>query len=179
MTGIRKKRWEGAWPLVSLVVMVLALVIVACGSQQQPSMEEMAQAIDKSLICPVCPGETIDQAQVQQAREMRAVVRERLADGWDRERVLRFFVDRYGEGVLAAPPKKGFSLVAWVVPPTAVAAAAVLLFFVVRAMRMGQTRADPGATAEQQEQELERYLPLVDRELGLPEEGPQGPEKRT
>ena len=175
MAGSRKTRRKVVQSLMSLAAMVVTLVIVACGSQQQLSPEEMAQGIDKSLICPVCPGETIDQAQVQQAREMRAVVRERLADGWDRERVLKFFVDRYGEGVLAAPPKKGVSLVVWVVPPTAVAAAAVLLFFVVRAMRMGgEARREPEPTVE-----LERYLPLVDQELGLPEEGPRGPEKRA
>ncbi len=138
-------------------------------------MEERAQSIDKSLICPVCPGETIDQAQVELAKQMRGVVREKLAEGRTRDEILDFFVERYGEDVLAAPPKEGFGLLAWGVPPSAVLAAAVLLFFVVRSMRRaGQTRVEEPPLNES---DLESYLVLVDQELGLPPEESRGPEK--
>ena len=107
---------------------------------------------------------------------MRAVVREKLADGWTRKQILQFFVDRYGEGVLAAPPKSGVNLVAWVVPFAAVASAAVLLFFVIRAMRKGgQTREPEGSLMEQ---ELEPYLSLVDQEMGIPRERSEDTEER-
>jgi cytochrome c-type biogenesis protein CcmH len=95
---------------------MLAMAVVACGNSDTPSLEEQAYSIDRSLICPVCPGETIDQAQVELARQMRLTVREKLAEGWSRERILQFFVDRYGEAVLAEPRKSGFNLVAWIVP---------------------------------------------------------------
>ena len=157
---------KSTWPLVTFSVLLLALVVAACGSDGAASLEERAQSIDKSLICPVCPGETIDQAQVELARQMRAAVREKLAQGWDRDQILQFFVDRYGESVLAAPPKSGFNLIAWVVPLGAVAAAAVLLYFVVRAMRKpDRTQVGSGSPLEQ---ELAAYLSLVDQQLGLP-----------
>ena len=41
--------------------------------------EEEALSIDRMLICPVCPAETIDQAQVELSRQMRRIVREMLA----------------------------------------------------------------------------------------------------
>ena len=59
------------------------------------------------LMCPVCPAETIDQAQVEISFQMRAVVREMLAEGRTREEILDYFVDRYGADILAAPPKVG------------------------------------------------------------------------
>ena len=159
-------RCRSIWLLGPLALIILALVITSCGSEGQASLEERAHSINRSLICPVCPGETIDQAQVELARQMRAVVREKLADGWTRERILQFFVDRYGESVLAAPPKSGFNLVAWVVPFAAVGVAAVLLFFVVRSMRRSGTArqeyAPPSIAPE-----LEPYLSRVDRELGI------------
>ncbi len=165
-----------AWPVALLGALALGLAIAACGSEVQPSLEERAKSIDSSLICPVCPGETIDQAQVELAHQMRAIVREKLADGWSREQVQQFFVDRYGESVLAAPPKEGFNLVVWVVPLAVAAAAFVLLTFVIRAMRRGGT--PPGErSAPPMPQELDPYLSLVDRELGFPSEGPQEPEK--
>ena len=162
--------------MLVLGLVVVALGLTACSNEEEASLEERARSIDKSLICPVCPGETIDQAQVELAHQMRALVREKLAGGWSREQILQFFVDRYSESVLAAPPKSGFSLIAWVVPFVAVGSAAVLLTFVIMAMRRGgQARPEPGNLAEQ---ELEPYLALVDQELGLPIEGPEEPDKR-
>ena len=154
----------------------MAAIMVACVSADQASLEERARSIDRSLICPVCPGETIDQAQVELAHQMRAVVREKLAAGWTRDQILQFFVDRYGEGVLAAPAKSGFNLVAWVVPFAAVGAGAVVLLVVLRAMRRGCGMAEEGLSPP--EQELEPYLSRVDQELGLPQEGSHEPRER-
>ena len=171
---IRECRRAIIWLLILLGTTVLPFAIIACGGQE-PSLEERAYSIDRSLICPVCPGETIDQAQVELATQMREIVREKLAEGWSREQVLRFFVDRYGERVLAAPPKKGFNLMVWVVPIVAGVGGVLLLAFVVRAMRgAGQMRQDDGSVSEQ---ELEPYLSLVDQELGLSQGSAHEPEK--
>ena len=72
--------------------------------------EKEALSIDRMLMCPVCPAETIDQAQVEISRQMKAVVREMLSQGASRDEVLDFFVARYGLAVLAAPPKSGATL---------------------------------------------------------------------
>ena len=118
--------------LAFLFAAALAAVFAACASDSPTSLEERAQSIDRTLICPVCPGETIDQAQVELARQMRTVVREKLAEGMTRDEVLQFFVDRYGESVLAAPPKDGFNLIAWVVPIVAVVVGVAVVALVVR-----------------------------------------------
>ena len=167
--------WWSTWPLAGLVVVLLAFGIASCGNPGPTTLEERAQSINKSLICPLCPGETIDQANVELALQMRAVVREKLAEGWSKERILQYFVDRYDESVLAAPPKSGFNLIAWVAPPVALAGAAILLCFVILAMRRnGRRRPEKPPLAEQ---ELNSYLPLVDQEMGTPQEGPGEPEK--
>ena len=107
--------------------MLALLLTTACGGSGQrvgtytpEELEAVAYSIDRSLICPVCPAETIDQAQVQLAKQMRALVREKLAEGWSREQILDLFVESYGEDVLASPPKSGFNLLVWVVPPVGV-----------------------------------------------------------
>ena len=157
--------WQFTYPLASLMIFTL-LIAGACGEDSQASLEKRAQSIDKSLICPACPGASIDQAQVALAYDMRALVREKLAEGWSKDQILDFFVDRYEAKVLAAPPKEGFNLIAWVVPPASLLVAAVILFFVLRAMR----RSGPSGweTGSSEDGELEPYLASVDRELGLP-----------
>ncbi len=147
----------------------LAFIAAGCASQPDttPSAEEMeeeAQGIDKSLMCPVCPSETIDQSQTQLAKQMRDIVREKLAAGESREEILRFFEDRYGTSVLAEPPRSGFNLLVWVAPPVALAAGGLVLAAALRAMRRSHD-SDSAVDAPADEPGLEPYLSAVDREI--------------
>jgi cytochrome c-type biogenesis protein CcmH len=170
-------RLPSNWPRsLALVVGLLPVLLLGAGAvlaQDLPYDEEEAQAIDRSLMCPVCPAETIDQAQVELARQMRGVVREMLADGSGRAEILDFFVDRYGPGVLAAPPKSGVNLLAWILPVAGVAAALFGALAILRSMTAGvggKPVAGPSL-----EDGLEPYLETVDRDLALLDaEGPSG-----
>ena len=86
-------------------------------------------------MCPVCPGESIDQSQVALAVQMRGIVDEKLTEGWSDNQIREFFVERYGPSVLLQPPTEGVSLLAWLVPPIGVAAAVAVFIAVVRHMR--------------------------------------------
>ena len=154
-----------------------------------PYDEAEAQAIDGMIMCPVCPAETIDQAQVPLARQMRAMVRQKLSEGATRQEILDFFADRYGQSVIGAPPKSGVNLVAWLLPPVALAAALLAGVWFLRTMSAG-SKAQPGGGAPSPESErgLEPYLEMVDRQLAprrdpagnaparadIPETGPSG-----
>ena len=122
----------------------------------------MAQGIEKRLMCPVCPSETIDQSQVQLAKQMRDIVREKLAAGESREEIFQFFVDRYGTGVLAEPPRSGFNLLVWVVPPIALVFGGLVLAVALRAMRRSHDSGAP-EDGRADEADLEPYLSAVDR----------------
>lgn len=130
--------------------------------------EEEAQAIDQMLMCPVCPAESIDQAQVPLAKQMRQRVRELLAEGATRQEVLDYFADRYGQDVLASPPKSGLSLLAWALPIAGLVAALVAVLLVLRAMK-GRGDGQPGGalTESAEDEELAPYLAAVDRSLAL------------
>jgi cytochrome c-type biogenesis protein CcmH len=127
--------------------------------------ESQAQGIDRLIMCPVCPAETIDQAQVEISFQMRAVVREMLADGKERDEILAFFVERYGKDILAAPPKTGANLVAWLAPVGGFGAGLVAVFLIIRSM----SRQRPALVTAQPVQDagLIPYLELVDRHLDL------------
>ena len=138
--------------------------------------EAKAQEIDRMLMCPVCPAQTIDQTEVPLAKQMRAQVRELLASGATREEVLAWFSapERYGVSVLAEPPRSGFYLIAWIVPGVVVVAALVGGLLTLRAMRGRRGDADehPGPSDSD---ELQPYLDAVDRDLAL--DGRDAPEE--
>jgi len=100
----------------------------------RPYDEAEAQAIDRQIMCPVCPAETIDQAQVPLARQMKQIVRDQLSQGASQAEILEFFAQRYGPDILAAPPKSGFNLLAWVFPVVGMAGALIAGWLVIRSM---------------------------------------------
>ena len=134
-----------------------------------PYDESEAQALDRMLMCPVCPAESIDQAQVPLARQMRQQVREMLAAGAGRTEILDWFAERYGPSVLAAPPKTGRNLLAWTLPVAGVIAALLAGVLALRAMT-GRNRATESGPAAGTipESELEPYLAVVDQNLARP-----------
>ncbi|MSQ22031.1 MAG: cytochrome c-type biogenesis protein CcmH [Dehalococcoidia bacterium] len=156
-------------------LIAVALAASACLFQgEELSLEEQAQQIDQSLMCPVCPGETIDQSQVVLAKQMRALVREKLAAGEPRQQILDYFVARFGVDVLAAPPKQGANLIVWLVPGAGLAAFGAGLFLVLRAMRSSADKSSASGLSPEAaplrdspltDDELEPYLYRVDEEM--------------
>ncbi|MDQ0197339.1 cytochrome c-type biogenesis protein [Neobacillus ginsengisoli] len=52
--------------------------------------------------------------------------------GWDKDKIRDYYVNIYGEEILTAPEKSGFSLTAWILPFVVLGLAAASLFFVIR-----------------------------------------------
>ena len=118
-------------------VLFSVMTLLACRTSEPISLEEKAQEIDKLLMCPVCPAETIAEAQVPIARDMRLLIRQKLNDGWNKQQILDYFSseERYGPIVLAEPPKAGPTLLIWVVPLGFVCIAILILYFTLKAMQ--------------------------------------------
>ena len=164
-------------PLRTLLVGFLVVSAIGSALWVNPSYaqtpqgsydEAEAQGIDEMLMCPVCPAESIDQAQVPLARQMRQRVREMLTEGASRQEILDYFADRYGQSVLASPPKSGFNLLAWVLPVFGVVAALVAGLLVLRAMTgRNDGPAGEGVAMDPQDADLEPYLAAVDRSLAI------------
>ena len=95
---------------------LLSCLIFAISCVFQETDEEIAQRIDRTLMCPVCPAETLDQSQSELAKQMKSVIRSQLSEGKTDQEIIDYFVQRYGEEVLSSPPKSGSTLIAWITP---------------------------------------------------------------
>ena len=105
---------------------------------------------------------------------MKRILREKLLEGQNEDQIKDFFVARYGNSVLAAPPRAGFNLVTWVIPPIAVVLGVVVLLMVMRQMRRGATNpvaAGVGSPIAPTDGDLTDYLAEVDRDLALDQPG--------
>ncbi|WP_078059243.1 cytochrome c-type biogenesis protein [Tropicimonas marinistellae] len=83
---------------------------------EDPAQEARARDIGRQLRCLVCQNESIFDSNAGLARDLRVVVRERMAEGDSDAEVIAFVSDRYGDYVLLKPPVEGHTLVLWLAP---------------------------------------------------------------
>ncbi len=149
--------WRRTASAAALAVLALLLVGLACESASDvPALEQREQRLNRTIMCPVCPGESIDQSRNPLSAQMRGVVKDRLERGWSEEQITDYFVDSYGPSVLMEPPASGFSLLAWVAPPVALAAALAALVVALRVMRRRAPEPEPRLTEEESEEYFAR-----------------------
>jgi cytochrome c-type biogenesis protein CcmH/NrfF len=101
--------------ILSLQCMSLVLSMMMLGLSS-PAWSQPWQDVAGDLMSPACPGRTLLNCTSSQAEQWRELIRQKLLQGESKEQILRYFVDIGGEGILAAPPKKGFALTAWLLP---------------------------------------------------------------
>jgi cytochrome c-type biogenesis protein CcmH len=96
-----------------LTALVLSLVTAgtAAASEQHPTLAEL----EKEVICPTCHT-TLELSTSPIADRLRSYIRARIAAGDTKSEIKSKLVDQFGESVLAAPPKRGFNLLAWLLP---------------------------------------------------------------
>src|SRR5262249_34394782 len=83
---------------------------------KDPSLEARARHISQELRCLVCQNQSIDDSSAELARDLRVLVRERLAAGDSDAAVLAFVEARYGEFVLLPPRLAPHTLLLWLTP---------------------------------------------------------------
>ncbi|MFT4183664.1 MAG: cytochrome c-type biogenesis protein CcmH [Rhizobium sp.] len=114
-----------------------------------PAMEARARTISAELRCMVCQNQSIDDSNADLARDLRLLVRKRLANGDSDQQVLDYIVSRYGEFVLLKPRLSEKTLLLWAAPLTLFVLGGLGLFVYAR-RRAGRPTGTPLTSEEEQ-----------------------------
>jgi cytochrome c-type biogenesis protein CcmH len=98
-------------------------------------LEARAVALSKQLRCVVCQSQNIDDSDAMLARDLRLLLRERIAAGDTDEEALAFVVDRYGEFVLLKPPVRADTALLWLAPALTLLIGGGAAFMLLRSRR--------------------------------------------
>ncbi len=96
-------------------VVVAGLVLAAPASAVCAHPRTSLTFLEGQVMCPTCHT-TLDQSDSAVARRIEAQISRRIAQCWTADRIKAELVANFGTGVLAAPPRKGFDLLAWWLP---------------------------------------------------------------
>jgi cytochrome c-type biogenesis protein CcmH len=124
----------GRWLVIGLAALAVLAPVSAAATPDWTVV-----GIQTELMCPTCKGERLDISTAPAADRVRAYLRRAHAAGWSEAHVKRALVAQFGPQVLAAPPRSGFGLVAWIAPLAAVLAGAVLAVWLARRWLRGRS----------------------------------------
>jgi cytochrome c-type biogenesis protein CcmH len=120
---------------------VLALAALALSGSALAAEPPTLSDVEDEVVCPTCRT-TLDMSNAPVAERMRAFIRARIAAGDSKAEIKSRLVDEFGEGVLAAPPKRGFDLLAWVLPLAGLVGAALVVGVAARRWARNRGEAD-------------------------------------
>lgn len=109
--------------------------------------EQRAEALGQQLRCLVCQNESIEDSEAPLARDLRRIIRQRIAAGDSDRQVMDWMTQRYGDFVRLRPPFDALTLVLWGAPGIAllVGTGAVLI-----ALRRHRSAPAPLSEGERQ-----------------------------
>ena len=118
------------------ILFVLTVIFAASAARavqpdeimSDPVKESRARDLSRELRCMVCQNQSIDDSEAPLARDLRLLVRERIAAGDSDAQVIDFLVARYGEFVLLKPRLRPHTLLLWLLPPLALAGGGLALW---------------------------------------------------
>jgi cytochrome c-type biogenesis protein CcmH len=149
----------------AVVVAALALAGPAAAAACAHPRASLAY-LEGQVMCPVCHT-TLDQSDSAAAVQIESHIKARIAECWTAQQIEAELVRNYGAGILAAPPHKGFDLLAWWLPVAGVLGGALVLAFGVwrwsrgREPEPGEPPAEP-ALDEETERRLDELLARFD-----------------
>jgi cytochrome c-type biogenesis protein CcmH len=103
------------------VIIALAWLSTAhAASIDQPltnaAQEKTAHSVFRELRCVVCAGQSLAESDATLAVQMRAHVRELVAQGKTEDEILAHFRARYGDQILLTPPIEQKTALLWLAP---------------------------------------------------------------
>ena len=149
----RGERAFGLWVVLLLLAGPAWGISDPAEMMRDPAQEARAEQVGRQLRCLVCQNESIEDSNADLAKDLRRVVRTRIAAGDTDAQVVGWMTARYGDFVRLRPPFNAVTALLWASPVLAVLAGlgAVLL----------ARRRTPAAPAPLSEAERRRLSELT------------------
>ena len=149
--------------MVTIVALMLLALPAAHAVQpdeimSDPTKEARARDLSRELRCMVCQNQSIDDSDAPLARDLRLLVRERIAAGDSNSQVLDFLVARYGEFVLLRPRFETHTALLWLTPLVILVGGAIALLVLAR------RRSRPDESPKLSDEEEARVASLTGQE---------------
>lgn len=152
--------------LIFLLLMVPFNNVIA---QNDYPTDDQVNAIAKDLYCPVCENIPLDVCPTQACAQWRALIKEKMIAGWSKDEIKQYFVDQYGDRVLAQPPARGLNLLVYILPPVVFIGGIVIVYLNLRKIKKTPSRViqDSKINNDKYMHEMEEALNVLNKKEDL------------
>lgn len=147
------------WMTMGIMAVLGAQMALAADPSEMladPKLEARAEHVGRGLRCLVCQSESIEESNADLARDLRAIVRERITAGDSDAQIRAYVVARYGDYVLLKPPFKESTWILWLGPFVFLGVAVGVAATVFRRKKSQQNGAQ--ALSPEEQRRLDRLL---------------------
>ena len=137
-------------------------------AQEEPDFDRINE-IASQLNCPTCTGINLSDCRTLTCEQWREQIGELVDEGYNDQEVLDYFSSRYGDQVLQEPPRRGFSLLIWILPVVALVGGGIWLVITLRKWRQEPVAVSAAPDLPTAPQEDDDYLSQVEKDLGIDE----------
>ena len=149
------------WIALSLIFIILSTSFSFCIAAKSENFSDRFRKLSDELRCPTCQGLSVNDSEAGFSNSIKDKIRELMKNGNSDKEILEYFVERYGEWILRAPPKRGFNLVLWILPGAGILIGLFIVFFRSRSwVRQPQHEELASLTPEEElrvKEDLERF----------------------
>ncbi len=114
---------------------------------ENPAQEQEFRELTGKLRCLVCQNESLAASQSDVAQDLRLKVYGMMKEGKDKDAIIAYLVDRYGDFVLYEPPFKPSTYLLWIGPFLLILLGG---FFLLRALMRKKSVPEQGLNAAEQ-----------------------------
>jgi cytochrome c-type biogenesis protein CcmH len=130
----------------SIILVVLSLFVCSMAFAAKATMDGVASKL--SCYCGTCPHLSVSVCTCSKADEIKAEIKQKIAQGMTEQQIVNAFVAEYGQTVLSTPPKSGFNLAAWTIPFLAFLLGGIVLFTFLKRQQNPPDDQPPGPSTK-------------------------------
>jgi cytochrome c-type biogenesis protein CcmH len=155
--------------LLIFVCMLLLAPVNNVNAQNDFPTDDQINEIARELYCPVCENIPLDVCPTQACAQWRALIKEKMVAGWSKAEIKQYFVDQYGDRVLAQPPARGLNWLVYILPPLAFVGGIVVVYFNLKKVKKEPEKLVPNKNIENDKylQEMEEALNVLNKKEDL------------
>ncbi len=146
--------------------MVLIVSLMAVPFAYALTAGEITQGLTCTCGCNMLVSACEGSMECSVAKKINDKVEKMIAQGQSKEQIIQYFVATEGERILAAPTRKGFNLVAWILPFLAVLLGGGLVYiFLDKCLSSKKSNEDLSVPPDLTQLPEGKYLDRLEKEL--------------
>lgn len=154
--------------LIGCVLLLLGIHLTALASIDVYEFEDESKRVDfvtltKELRCPKCQNQDIADSNSPIAADMRKEVHRLLNEGKDKNSIVDYMVDRFGEFVTYKPKKTAETFMLWYGPWLLIVVGVIVIVSLIRANKASKDQQETHENTEQASEDIKTILSKYDQ----------------